>query len=96
MLGGQRFKALASLRRELQTNNPMIFGIADPLDETCGNRPVDESYGAVMAQEQIVGHLAHRRAPSVAVTPDGEEELMLGRRKTSLLCLLLAPTQEPP
>ena len=74
----------------------MILGITDPLDETCGNRPVNEAYCAVMAQEQIVGHLTHRRAPSVAVTPDGQEELMLGRGKTSLLCLLLAPAQEPP
>ena len=55
---------------------------------------VHQADRAVVAQQQIVGHLADRRPPPVGVAADRQQQLVLGRRQPSRLGLLLAPAHE--
>ncbi len=72
----------------------MVVLVPSAPDETCRVGPVDQTYRTVMPEEQVVGDLADGRTPWVAVTSDGQEELMLGRSETRLLRLLFAPSLE--
>jgi hypothetical protein len=53
--------------------------------------PIDQTYDAVMAKEEIVGHFADGRTPRVGVPPDSQEQLVLCRREPGSSSLLLAP-----
>ena len=48
---GERLEALVPGRGELQTDDPVVLGIADPLDQLGGVRPVHQTDGTVMAQQ---------------------------------------------
>ena len=82
---GQRFQALGAVVGEMQPDDPMVVVVPGAGDQTGRVGPVDQPDGAVVAKEQIVGHLADGRAPRIAVTPDGQEQLMLGRRQARRL-----------
>lgn len=74
----------------------MIVWVARSNDESCALGTIDETDDAVVAQEEVVGYFADRRAPLVAVASDGEKELMLGRSEAGDPRLLLAPPLESP
>ena len=77
---GQRLKALATGRGELQAHDAVVVGVTDPLDQAGRVGPVHQSDRAVVAEEEVVGHLPDGRATTVGVTADGEQQLVLGRR----------------
>jgi hypothetical protein len=87
----QRLGAAGS---ELQPNDPVVVAVLKPADEPSALRPVDQADRAVMAQEQVLGHVADRRAAPIGMTSNGEQQLVLGRRDAGRLGLLLAPAQE--
>ena len=91
----QRLETLAPRRGELQPDDPVVLGVAHPLDQPGRYGPVDEADGAVVAEEEVVGHLADRRPPVVGVPSDGQQQLLLRRRQPGPLGLLLAPAEEP-
>jgi len=74
----------------------VIVGIALSGDESRALGAVDKTDGAVVAQEEVVGHFADRRAPLVTVASDGEKELVLGRGEAGGPRLLLAPSLKAP
>lgn len=56
---------------------------------------IDQSDGAVMAHDEVLGDLADGGAGGIGVTPDRQQELVPGRREASSQRLLLAPMHEP-
>ncbi len=74
----------------------MVIGVSSSGDETRLLGPVHEPDRTVVAQQQVVGHLAHGRPAPVGVSMDGEEQLVLGRGEPGFLGLLVAPAQEAP
>ena len=91
---GERLEAFGPRRGELQPDDSVVLGIADPFDQLGRHGPVHQTDRAVMAQEQIVGRFADGRATAVRMSTDGEEQLMLCGRQTRFLRLLLAPAEE--
>ena len=79
---------------EVQPDDPVVVAVLNPADEPGGLRSVDQPDRAVMAQEQVLGHVADRRTAPIGMTSNGEQQLMLGRRDAGRLGLLLAPAQE--
>src|SRR5690606_33406563 len=57
------------------------------------HRTIDQLDDAVVTQQQVVGHVTDRR--DVAVTPYGEEELVLRAGEAHCLGLVLTPMLEP-
>lgn len=76
-----------------EAHDPVVVGIGNPFDEPGPHGPVDELHCAVVAEEQVIGDVADRRWR--AVTPYGEEELMLRAGQPDGLGFLLAPPEEP-
>lgn len=74
-------------------DDALVLDVVDPLDQTCGDGSIHELDDAVVSEQQVLGHLADRRRPTV--TADGEQQLVLGARQPDRLGLVLAPTQEP-
>ncbi len=72
----------------------MVVGVRNTLDQAGGNGPVDQAHGAVMTEEQVVGHVADRGRIGTAMTADGQEQLMLGGRQARFGRPVLAPSQE--
>ncbi len=89
-------ESLGSDAGQLQAHDAMVLGVATADDQTGLVGTVHQLDGAVMAQEQVVRHLADGRAAWVVVTANGEEELVLARREPCGPGLLLTPTQEVP
>ncbi len=87
---------LLARRGELQADDPMVVRVAYPLDQLGRHRPVHQPDGAVVAQQEVVGDLTDGRAAAVRVPPDGEQELLLRRRQSRRLSLLLAPAHKAP
>ena len=92
--GRERLQMLLALGGELQPDDPLVLGVAAAGDQARLLGPVDQADGAVVAEQEVVGHLADRRPARVGVAPDGQQELVLGRRQPGCLGLLLAPAQE--
>ena len=57
---------------------------------------IDQSDRTVVTQDEVAGDIADGRSARVAVTADGEQQLVLGGREACGLGVLLAPAQEPP
>ena len=92
---GECLEALAPGRGELQADDPVVLGVAHPLDQLGRVGPVHQPDGAVVAEQEVVGHLADGRAAAVGVPADGQQQLVLRRRQSGGLRLLLAPAEEP-
>jgi hypothetical protein len=89
---GEGLDALGPPRRESQADDSLIVVVVGSLHQPCSDGAVDELDDAVVAQEEVVGHLADRRRRSVAA--DGKEQLVLGTGEAHGLGLLLAPALE--
>ncbi len=81
-------------RGELEPHQTVVLGVPDPGHEAGGFGPVDQADGAVVAQEQDVGHVGDRRAAGVTVAPNGQQELVLGRGQAGGGGLGAAPAEE--
>ncbi len=90
----QRLETLAPGRGELQPDDAVVLGIAHPLDQLGRHGPVHQPDGAVVAEQEVVGHLADGRAAAVRMSPDGQQQLVLRRRQPGGFRLLLAPAEE--
>ena len=74
----------------------MVLVVSHPCHETSLLGPVDQAHRTVVTEQEVVGHFAHRRPAAVRVPPDGQQQLLLRRRHTGRLCLLLAPAEKAP
>lgn len=72
----------------------MVVGLAAAGNQAGGLGPVDQLDSAVVAKEQVVGRLADGRTRRIAVTPYGQQQLVLGGGQPGGLGLLGAPVLE--
>ena len=93
---GQHFQSLGALVGELQPDNPMVVLVPGPDDQAGSVSSVDESDGAVVLKEQVVGHLADRRPTGITVAAYCQQQLMLGGSEPRSAGLALAPALEMP
>jgi nucleotide-binding universal stress UspA family protein len=77
---------------EVEADDALVVAVRDALDQTGGDGPVDELDGAVVSQQQVAGDVTDRRWR--AVTPDGEEQLVLRAGEPDRVGPLLAPALE--
>ena len=92
----QRLEEPGAARREREPDDAAVVAVARSADEPGGLAPIDQLDGAVVAKEQGVGDLADRRGAGSGVSPDGEEQLVLGWGQAGGSRLLLAPPEEVP
>ena len=71
MCCGERFEARRARAGETHPDDSVIVRIAPSDDESCARGAIDQTDDAVVAQEEVVGHFADRRAPLVTVAADG-------------------------
>jgi hypothetical protein len=90
----QRAQAAFALLGETDPHDPVIGGVAEPLDKAGPGSPVDELHRAVVALQEMGGEIAD--AGRSAVASHRQEELMLRRCDAGLVGLLLTPAEEPP
>ncbi len=91
---GQGLDLLGSPLGQTEAHDALVVRIGETLYEARRDSAVDELHGAVVAQQQMVGHVADGRRRSVAA--HGEQQLMLRARQPHGLRLLLAPVEEAP
>ncbi len=96
MRRGERREAFTAQSGQGQPHSAWTFVIGAALGEAGGDGAVGELDRAVRAQHEIIGDLSDRRAAPVAVTSNGQQELMLSRGESRRPCLSLAPVQEAP
>jgi hypothetical protein len=92
--GRQRFDPFGAVVGQVQPDDTAIFPVSGATDKARGVGAVNEAHRAVMAKEQIVGHLPDRRPTRICMAPDGKKELMLSGRESRDTSLLLAPAFE--
>jgi hypothetical protein len=91
MEGRQRLQSFGSNFGESQTNEPTISLVSRTQDEPRCIRSIDEFDNAVVAQQQIIGNVAHCWSAGVSVSADDEKQLMLSWGQSSIMCLPLTP-----
>src|SRR3954454_7613986 len=94
VLLAEGFELLGAAGGEPETDDAVVLGILGALEQLGGHGAVDESDGAVMAQEQVVGDVSDGRSGRVVMTSDGQQELMLGGSEAGGVGVALAPAQE--
>ncbi len=94
VLGREPFEPAAAVGRQGEAHHAVVVIRADPTHEPGLDGPVDQSYRAVVLEEEVLRHVADGRAPGVAVTAHREHELVLGRGESLGARLLLAPVLE--
>jgi len=68
----QIFQGPAAGRREHDPNYPSVIRISVPTDQPCLVGAVDQTHGAVVAEEEVVGHLAYGGTSLIGMTPNGQ------------------------
>jgi hypothetical protein len=84
-----------TLPGERQSDEPAVGGIAHATDEADCLSALCELGGAVVAQDETVGHVADGRSPPIVMPSYGQEQLVLTRGDARSPGLLLAPVEEP-
>jgi hypothetical protein len=74
----------------------VVVGVDGSPDDAGRLGAIDQLDRAVVPQQQILGHLADRRASAVVVPGDRQQELMLGGREPEGSRAIVAPAQETP
>jgi len=72
----------------------MIDDVGPTFDESRAHRSVDEPHDAVMTKQQHSGEITDSRPRAFAMSADGEQQLVLGRRNPNRGGLLLTPPHE--
>jgi hypothetical protein len=93
---GKDLEPFGALLGEMQSDDPVIVFVASPAHETCRVRPINEADRAVVQEQKIVGDLSDGRTTVVAMSTNGQEELVLGRGETGCPRLVLTPPLEVP
>ena len=96
MEGRERLEALSTDFRELNANDSVVLGVPGARDQPSSVSTVDKADRAVVAQQEVVGHLADSGTAGVPMATDREEQLVLGGSQPGRLSLLLAPALEMP
>jgi len=96
MQGRQSLKTFGAGAGELQPNDPVILFVPSPAYQAVRISTVDETHRAVVAQQQVVGHLANGWAFGIAVPSYGKQQLVLSGRQAGGARLLFAPTLKVP
>lgn len=91
---GQGVEPLVAEAGEGEADEALVVDVPPALDEAEVLRPVHEPHGAVVADEEVPGDVGDRRPPVVGVPPDGQEQLVLGRRHVEPGGLLFAEAAE--
>ena len=91
---GEGIDAFEARGSEGESDEALVVGVSATFEEAEFLGPVDEADGAVVADQEGPSDVGDGRAPRVVVAPDGQEELMLGRRHVELGRLLLAEAAE--
>jgi hypothetical protein len=76
---------------QVQADHALVVCVGAAGYQSGGLGAIDESDGAVVAQQQVVGDVADGRAARVCVAADGEQELMMRRGQAGRLGLPFAP-----
>lgn len=92
--GRERLEAFGTDFGELDADDSVIFWVPSASDQASRVSTVDEADSAVMAQQEIVRHLADSGTARVCVATNGQQQLVLSRRQPGRLRLLFAPTFE--
>lgn len=92
---GEHGQVASSFGGELDPHGPLINQIRHPLHQAGVLTSVYELHGAVVADQEMPRHLAHRRAGATVMAPDDQQELVLSRSQPGLASLGSAPFQEP-
>ena len=79
---------------EMQSDNPVIVFVSVPAHQTGHNSPVNETYRAVVNEQQIVGYFPDCRTTGITVPSDGQQQLVLGWDEARSARLALAPAFE--
>lgn len=90
--GRQLREAPFRVRCQLEPHHTVVVVVSTAVDEPCSLRAVDEFYGAVVPQHQVLGEVTDRRC--VAVTADGQQELVLRWREPRGPSLVFRPVDE--
>jgi hypothetical protein len=96
MQSRQSLKSLCAGRGEAQPDHPVILLVPGPAYQAIRISTVDETHRAVVAQQQVVGHLANGWALGIAVPSDGKQQLVLSGRQAGGARLLFAPPLKVP
>jgi hypothetical protein len=93
---GQRLEATGAVFGEREAGGASMVGIGRAFDETFCFGSVDETDGAVVAQQEVAGNVPDRRAGRAWVAFDREQQLVLSGGEVLSVGLLFAPVQELP
>jgi hypothetical protein len=74
----------------------MVFVIATTCHQSSSHTPINQAHGTVVAQQEVIGDLAHGGAAWIPVSSDRQEQLVLGGGQAGPSGLLLAPPLEAP
>jgi hypothetical protein len=91
----QLVQAPAAERGQAQADDALVVPVGSTADQPRGFGPVDEFDGAVVAEQECLGDVSDRRPIPIRLTPNREQQLVLGRSEPDGHGLLLAPVQEP-
>lgn len=89
----ERPQPLLSDGGECDAHDALVVTVLHPSDESGPLCSVDEFHRAVVSEQEMGGEVTHTGHRTM--TSDGQEQLMLGRSHTRVVCPLLAPVQEP-
>lgn len=87
----QCLEATGALGGEREAHDPTIIGVDMAGHQTRTDGPIHELDGAVVAEEEVGSHVAHRGAATGNMPTDGQQELVLGAGQSDGGCLALTP-----
>jgi hypothetical protein len=90
----QLAEASRAKRREPQAHPAVIDRVGIPVDQACFDRAVDEPDCAVVPQQQRIGKVPDRGPFGVRMASNRKQQLVLRRRDSDGLRLLLAPPKK--
>ncbi len=93
---GELFDAPIAEAGEAKTDDPAVIAVPEAADKAGLHGPVHQLHGAVVAEQQVVGHLPDGGTGWVGMAPDSQEQLVLGGGEAHGRRLLLAPAQKTP
>lgn len=92
---GELRNAVLAQVGELQPHDAGVGAVSDATQQACAFGAVDEPNDAVVAGVEVLRRLADRGPVPIAVTFDGEEQLVLRMGQAYSTSLLVAPAVEP-
>lgn len=87
----KRLEVRRTIVAQAQAHYAVVLLASLPHHQPCLLCPVDQANGAVMTQQEVVGHLANGGPIGAGVPPDGQEQLVLRRGQPRGTGLVGAP-----